>query len=422
MATGEKRFLREVFDKKLRRLCERLDERHQHTISFRHWYFRDRELTVDVTVMSLWVAGSYARGAPDCGDLDVVLQFGPAQDLPPLSTITRIFFGTRPYVSYYMGDPTKNTSGIEFPEAVQIWSGPGCDWASAVDSIKTDATAGRAARETDAIPLRAEQLYSDVDELQSLVEQHAAGLVEWEFIEFDASSLRPIPEYQLTKDEQRLLRFVYRWGRQSKQLLPALMRLMRQREPFGTWEHRLGSQSTISCGGTEVRVGRPSAWIGGAFDSNPSLHQVALVPHISARGPNGALLIRRGPKHPDLATVAGRHAFFLTSNGHPSLISASGEKHHEATVLQLFVTYEEALDEANGWNEDSEELHLEVARAEGSDLLRLFGLCDCVEVDLEDFPINWTGRLYTGKDSTASLETIAAALPNELTLTKAAET
>ena len=69
MTALEKRFPRDVFTKKLRRICERLDECATRTISFKHFFFRHRLLTAEVTVKSLWVAGSYARGAAECGDL-----------------------------------------------------------------------------------------------------------------------------------------------------------------------------------------------------------------------------------------------------------------------------------------------------------------------------------------------------------------
>lgn len=100
--------------------------------SFRHFLFRSRQYTADVTVTSIWVAGSYARGAFNCGDLDVVFQAEETRNMPSQSAITRSFFGTLAYVRYYIGDPQKNASGIEFPDAVQIWSCPGCDWATAI--------------------------------------------------------------------------------------------------------------------------------------------------------------------------------------------------------------------------------------------------------------------------------------------------
>ncbi len=409
MATGEKRLPREAFTKKLRRLCERLDERHQRTISFRHFFFRHEQLTADVEIQSIWVAGSYARGALDCGDLDIVIQPGQKNNLPPTSTLTRAFFGPLPYVRYYVGDPAKNTSGVEFPDAVQIWSGPGCDWGAAIDSIKPDSSAGRAKRDLDVIPLRAEQLYGSDDEpLLELIQMHADGLIDWEFIELERAALEPIPEAELTESEERLLRLVYRWGRKSKQLLPALIRLMREREPLGVWDQDFGEVSTIYCGGTQIRVGRPYPSIHGLFDGGLEFHRLALVPHMSARGPNGIWLIRRGPKHPDLAAFAGRHAYYLADEGDPSLVTC-GSDYGNVDLIELFTSEKRAQKEARFWNKEG--VPVEVARATGTDLLHFLGLCDVVSIDQEHYGVNWTGRRYCEKETVSKAEEIAAALP-----------
>jgi hypothetical protein len=108
MAPSEKRLLREAFTRKLRRLCERLDEPHPRTVVFKHWFQRDLQ-TSDVSVTSLWVVGSYARGAPDCGDLDVVLTIKWTAHEPATTAVTRAFFGTLPYVRYYFGEPFHRT-------------------------------------------------------------------------------------------------------------------------------------------------------------------------------------------------------------------------------------------------------------------------------------------------------------------------
>lgn len=409
MATGEKRLPREAFTKKLRRLCERLDEAHKRTITFRHFYFRHEVLTTDVEIHSLWVAGSYARGALDCGDLDIVIQPGQGNKLPDRSAMTRAFFGTLPYVRYYTGDPTENTSGIAFPDAVQIWSGPGCDWKAAIDSIKPDSSAGRAERDIDVVPLRAEQLYgADVDTLVGLVQQRIDGLIDWEFIELDQAALEPIPEADLTESEGRLLRITRRWGRKSKDLLPALMRLMRTREPHGAWDEDFGSIPTLYCGGTQIRVGRPDPSIHGLFDGSLEFHRLALVPHMSARGPNGIWLIQRGPKHPDLAVFAGRHAYYLADEGVPSLVTC-GTECGDADLLELFTTEKRAQKEARFWNKEG--MSVKVTRANDTDLLHLLGLCDAVSIDQEPYGVNRTGRRYSEKETVSKANEIAKVLP-----------
>jgi hypothetical protein len=410
MATGERRFPRDLFTKKLCRLCERLDEAHQRTVTFTRWWRKDTR-TSDVSVTSLWVAGSYARGAVDCGDLDIVFQASSPGEMPGQTAITRTFFGTLPHVRYYLGDPQKNASGVEFPDAVQIWSGPASDWRKAIGSIKPDAAAGRAKRDTDIIPLRTEQLHSDLDDLGTLVEEHAAGLLEWDFVEFNDELLAPIPEDQLSENEQSLYRRVYDWGRKSQQLLSALVRLMREREPYGSWKHGFTARSTVSCGGTEIRVGRPSPWTKGSLDSELSIRQLALVPHLSTRGPNGAWLLRRGPKHPGVSALAARYAYYLTLDGKPSLISSSNANGREAMVLELFTSEADASDVVKSWKEDDVNLDIALVREIG--LLELTGLCDVIDIDGTELAVNWAGRLYTEQATTVTIQEVAARLPSK---------
>jgi hypothetical protein len=417
MAALEKRFPRTAFTRKLTRLCERLEECHRRTIAFRHFFFRSREMSSDVVVRSLWVVGSYARGALDCGDLDVVLQVGPERDLPPQRTITKAFFGSLPYVRYYLGDPTTNTSGIEFPDAVLVWSGPQCDWASAIASIKPNPSAGRAARDTDAIPLRHEQVYAELNELVKLVELRDHGSLEWNFAAVDSKWLEMIPSQDIASGEEQLLRSaeIY-WGRKSRQLVPALLRLMRVHEPNGDWNSGYADHSRMRCGGTEVRVGHPEVGTS-SFDNNPSLRQIALVPHFSARGPNGAWLIRRGQGHPDLVRLMNSWAFYLVADdGSPCLYcSYDGKQEWDATaiVLNLFDSLEEARDDGDFWEEadDSGISKWDVAVAKGADLLGIIARCDVIQYGDLQFGITPRGERFTGENS-FSIDALADVLPS----------
>jgi len=73
VAALEKRYPRESFTKKLERICQRLDEASIRAIA--HKDFFNKPATSKVEITSLWVVGSYARGAMMCGDLDLVLEY-----------------------------------------------------------------------------------------------------------------------------------------------------------------------------------------------------------------------------------------------------------------------------------------------------------------------------------------------------------
>ncbi|WP_413770025.1 hypothetical protein, partial [Vibrio vulnificus] len=119
MSASEKRYPRESFTKKLIRMCQRLVECSVRTSSHKDIY---GEFTGEITITSMWVVGSYARGAMTCGDLDMVIGVQTKGALPSTRAWARSFFGAPSLVRYYPGNPIENMSGIPFPEAVLIWS------------------------------------------------------------------------------------------------------------------------------------------------------------------------------------------------------------------------------------------------------------------------------------------------------------
>jgi hypothetical protein len=91
---GERRRERNSFTRALKRMCARLDDSGPQGVEWTDDYFRNRR-TARVRVVALWVAGSYARGALDCGDLDVIIEIVLEQGgMPPKSTVARAIFGT----------------------------------------------------------------------------------------------------------------------------------------------------------------------------------------------------------------------------------------------------------------------------------------------------------------------------------------
>ncbi|MBV4519705.1 hypothetical protein KVG88_06490, partial [Pseudomonas sp. SWRI74] len=286
MAALEKRYPREFFTKKLERICQRLDEASTRTIA--HKDFFNKAATSQVEITSLWVVGSYARGALTCGDLDLVLEYRLVEGPHPAPRrITKTFFGVLPYVSYYFGKPESSTSGVAFPDAIPIWTQPGCDWRTAIDSIKPVTSAGRATRETDSIPLRPEQLYMEPERLQVLAAQEKEGLLEWEFVEFTPTDLEPVPLEEISHRDKKLLRIAPMMAKKSQVLIPAIIRLMKIHERFGIWESSDSYRIKLDCGATALHLGRPVLPYN-AFDDEPTIKQYVLIPHVSAKGPNGA--------------------------------------------------------------------------------------------------------------------------------------
>ncbi|WP_416739062.1 hypothetical protein ACM1ZW_19540 [Pseudomonas sp. NFX71] len=409
MAALEKRYPRESFTKKLERICQRLDEASIRTIAHKDFFNKPAKSQVQLT--SLWVVGSYARGAMTCGDLDLVLEYNLIEGSHPAPrTMTKTFFSTLPYVSYYFGTPENSTSGVVFPDAIPIWTEPGCDWEAAIDSIKPVSSAGRAARETDSIPLRPDQLYMEPERLQWLAAQEKEGLLEWEFVEFTPADLEPVPPEEISERDRKLLRIAPMMAKKSQVLIPAIIRLMKKHERFGIWESSDSYRVKLDCGATALHLGRPVLPYN-AFDDEPTIKQYVLIPHVSAKGPNGAWIIRRGPNHPDTQALANRHAYYLGSPGSPETVAyRDRSKTWSTEILELFNTLEEAKEFAAMLDEGSEWPATEIGRAEGLALISLFALVDVVEIGDHQLAITRTGAAYFDRDK-ATMDEIAAALP-----------
>jgi hypothetical protein len=409
MAALEKRYPRESFSKKLERICKRLDEASTRTIAHKDFFNKPAVSQVEIT--SLWVVGSYARGAMTCGDLDVVLEYKLIDGSHPAPrTMTKTFFSTIPYVSYYFGTPESSTSGVAFPNAIPIWTKPDCDWRAVIDSIRPTPGAGRAERETDSIPLRPEQLYMEPERLQALAVQQINGLIEWEFVEFTQADLEPVLLKDISERDRKLLRMAPMMGKKSQVLIPAIIRLMTKHERFGVWNSSDSYRVTLECGATALRLGRPTLPYN-PFDDEPTIKQYALIPHTSRKGPNGAWIIRRGPNHQDTEALANRHAYYLGSPGSPETVAYRDRSETWSTeILELFNTLEEAKEFAAMLDEGNDSPETEIVRAEGLDLISLFALVDVVEIGDHQLAMTHAGAAYFERDK-ATMDEIVAAFP-----------
>ena len=208
----ENRTPRDKFTKALQRICARLDNQNAFEIEDRSELVRrlvssgrikPEDLRELVEITTLWVVGSYARGALTCGDLDVVIETRSTDGQRRRVHYSRLLkpaFGHMPHLRVYEGTPEKNSSGVSFPDAVCLWT-RGAHWRAVIDDIKPEPAARRFTREADIVPLRAEQLYGDAETVKSLVELYQIGEISWRFLPFGVT-----PELNHLSDiEQHLL-------------------------------------------------------------------------------------------------------------------------------------------------------------------------------------------------------------------------
>lgn len=185
---------------------------------------------------------------------------------------------------------------------------------------------------------------------------------------------------------------------------------------MGHGAFEFGRLTNLWCGGTLLRLGRPSTSTY-QFDDDPQLRQLGLVPHLSARGPNGLWLIRRGRNNSDIGALASVKAFYLVEDGTPCVVTCTDyteERRRRADVLELFLTRADAVQSIDDWNEgmDPEDHSFpEVVEVIGSELLKLTSLCDVVCVDGTELAMTHQGATFVGLKQPSTLADIAALLP-----------
>lgn len=288
LTTGRRnRFPRAVFTRKLERLCSAFDETPVVVAGDRLSY--GKVLNGTFRLENLWAVGSYARGASECGDLDLVLQYARigGKGWPTARTLVRAALGTVTMVQYFSGTPEKNDSGVSFAQdAVLLWQGPGCNWRTRLAGITVDPTAGRAVRETDVVPIPVGQLDLEAEDTDALIQAWRAGRIRWRTLPLD---LQAAPR----KDAELDAFFAAEaWGKVTgPRVLPAIERAIRELQPRAKWNWRLRSLPRLGSIAVEC-AGRPRVPIE-ILDAEPEVSGLAVFPHPKGTGPHVLWLIER---------------------------------------------------------------------------------------------------------------------------------
>lgn len=356
-----------------------------------------------MTAKSLWVAGSYARGATECGDLDLILEATIDGVHPPSRTIAKGLYGSAQDTSLYIGTPERNSSNVDFPEARLVWSEERPDWKANLEAIEIDPKAGRFPRATDALPLRRDQLSASIEELERLLELRDRRVLAWEFLNAE----------DITQDPGALERagiYAEHYGAKTRDALRLAISHHTAVGRGGEWvQAEVSERTRFRCGGTLFLTSYPSIPLDQLDD--PACDLLALVPHRSRRGPNGIWLITRGPEHPVEKLFAGCRAFYVTYHGRPMLFSdESHSPYRPATGIELFRLQEDALEHAEMERDFVEdEGDVELASATGPELLQLIAGCDLVVVDGISIAISRSGQLVIEHNPEEKAEISSAA-------------
>lgn len=326
------RFPRDRFTRTLRKLFERLDTQGALMFDVAYTPLLSPRVAgrVEARVLGVWAVGSYARGAPTCGDLellvDVALRWDgrtPSWDdptrsnaPPDFSKVRKSIFGSYPHVSILDRRAALQWKTKDAPDgplrptfcmdtAVHLY-GTEVDWRQQLDAIEIDPNAGHYPRMHDALPVRIEQTSMDVMECEELVEAKETGVLDWTFVPFEqrhASSSDLI-----TREEKKYLGWHQRInGRMTNEVAPAALIATRH------LRHLVWGESSDQrvFGDTTIQFRFGPARVSVSDFLSLQVHTVVLVPHWSARGPNGAWLVTVGPQHPHCIDLATTRAFLI---------------------------------------------------------------------------------------------------------------
>lgn len=367
----------------LHRICGRLDERPATEVQWVErflWIKRHCHMT---EVLRVWAFGSYARGASDCGDLDLVVEIA-SEAQPPAPAVYRIFFGSARDVRIYLGTPPKNGSGIEITDPVLLWNGRDYDWRAAIGGIKEDSTATRFWRPVDRLPFRLEQLATDVEGLEQIVEAEKDGLIKW--------AISPLPDLidddELGDSGAHFMRQAQYVGTKTRRMARHILAYMRPRERwFGARAH--WDRSDITWGGCRILIGTPYVplhWL-----DRLDVFELVIAPHIGRRGPNGIWSIARSDNHPIVRRLMDVE-FFSHGWGddfEPLIIVQELDSDDEIYLVELFRNEAAAVKAAKDNYDDD---FPNVQRVSGDNLLALLATADVIQIDDRVFARSHQGK------------------------------
>lgn len=304
---AEHRTPRESFTKQLERICKQLDEVSivEGRLDFETTDFKKGFRS---TIKSVWVLGSYARGALTCGDLDLMVNH--TVDYVAQSTTAKTSSKSVPLkkliakgknARVMWGTPTENGANVNFKEAVLIWEA-GKDWRAAIASIVPNESARRFKRDWDAIPFRQEQTPDGRKEAAYLLQKHAAEEVCWDFIPL--STIEPMSCRQ-DADEEWQFNCMQDKFKVLRKMAPLLRGLLDHVQKAQVLRHKIlwdvfAKELVVG----PVRISTNSVRLDPGVLNKTNLSSMVYLLAPSTRGPNGAWVLNRGRNHPLVTACA----------------------------------------------------------------------------------------------------------------------
>ncbi len=290
----------------------------------------------------------------------------------------------RRHVDIHAGTPER--LGAVAADAVLIWSPERPDFEAAIAGIAINPGAGRHARPMDVIPLDPRRLRMSFEDRDAIPAAVANGRLAVRWRAVDAI---PALDPELAEWADRAAR-----GKDARQVLPLVVEELR----------RWGGNAEIRRGWGPFRSGRAFEGMGVLLSIERWRHghdeldrvgcrALVVVPHWTARGPNGVLVVTRGPNHPLVA--AFREVEGWSVGGGVLRANVDRVNGRQVRVQEVF-TSRTAAEEHAAWLEEDFPGRVEaVERVTGPQLLDAIDRADVVRIDMgADIAVSWEGECH----------------------------
>ena len=209
---------------KLKKIASAIEAQQSRAITFKNFY--GVQSSCDFSIEKLWVFGSWARGAPICSDLDLLVKIKAIDgNISDYHISKQLKLGLR-NVDLHVGDKNQNSAGIKIKDTVLIWSKGSPDFEKNIHKVRVNPSAKRFERKYDSLPLGPK--YFNVEPrddgscpYENLVDLEAAGILSWQIVEYSELDREKLAS---CIDDQDLKRITNNWGKDRRILLPYILK------------------------------------------------------------------------------------------------------------------------------------------------------------------------------------------------------
>lgn len=243
-------------------------------------------------VKRLWVVGSFAHGARECGDLDLVVETELVGGSPnDTRNITICVRNGETHVDVLVGTPEANHTGMEFQGAILIWTSDDRDWQTKVSAIPVQDGDIRLPRKTDRLPISHKLLGLSLEDAENLVEKLATGHYQWDLVPYDTLTLS---SERWPEDLRRQLHRSSS-GKESRVSRDYSLEYILQQRPIPTDNLRGRARHWTLCGSEVFCVPTPEFSLT-TLDTSYTCTQVVVAP--PKRTGSALWVLRRSAAHP----------------------------------------------------------------------------------------------------------------------------